>query len=106
MQLVASSPRQPRLKVVGVEPTPNPNAMKFLLNRRVSEATISARTADQAAGNPVTGALFAIPGVAGVMLLGDFVTINKSPEAKWPDIKNAVRQNLLSRESEFNLGNG
>jgi hypothetical protein len=38
--------------------------------------------------------LFEIPGVTSLLLLGDFVTINKSPEAGWADITARVKQVL------------
>jgi hypothetical protein len=38
----------------------------------------------------------AITGVSHVMLLSDFVTIGKRPEAKWSDIKTAVTKLLAS----------
>jgi hypothetical protein len=102
---VASHPPKTGLNVVRVESTPNPNAMKFVLNRPVTRSTVSARSPDEAVGNPITAALFSIPGITGVMVLGDFVAINKSPGASWPDIKNAVQQNLILLLSSFNLEN-
>jgi hypothetical protein len=38
--------------------------------------------------------LFAIPGVSGLLLLDDFITINKSSNAHWADITSRVRQVL------------
>lgn len=38
--------------------------------------------------------LFAIPGVSSLLLLGDFVTVNKTPDVRWEDITPAVRKVL------------
>jgi hypothetical protein len=38
--------------------------------------------------------LFAIQGVASILILGDFVTVNKTPEAKWPAITRKVEEIL------------
>ena len=80
--------------VTEVQPTPNPNAMKFMLDRPVSEGSVSFLQADQAQDHPVARALFAIPGVTSVLLLCDFMTINKDPKASWPQIKRRVQQVL------------
>ena len=82
--------------VTEVQPTPNPNAMKFMLDRPISEGSVSFLKAEQAEGHPVAMALFAIPGVASLLLLGDFVTVNKAPDASWPQIKRRVEQVLAN----------
>lgn len=83
-------------RVISVESTPNPNAMKFVLDRDCSEGTISFLNADQAAGHVLAEALFAIRGVTSLLFLGDFITVNKSPAAAWNSIKPAVEQALAS----------
>ena len=80
--------------VTDIQPTPNPNAAKFLLDRPISEGPVSFLSADQAQGHAIATALFAIPGVASLLLLGDFVTVNKAPDAGWPSIKRKVKQVL------------
>jgi hypothetical protein len=73
-------------KVVEIQPTPNPNAVKLMLDRPVVEQPTSFFNADAANGHPLATKLFAIEGVTSLLLLGDFITINKSPAAKWADI--------------------
>jgi len=81
-------------EVAEIQPTPNPNAMKFVLNRRVAEETFSFFNANAAADHPLARKLFTVPGVSSLLLLNDFITVNKRPEAKWPDIKRAVKKVL------------
>jgi NFU1 iron-sulfur cluster scaffold homolog, mitochondrial len=83
-------------KVQEIQPTPNPNAMKFLLDRAISEQPTSFFDADSAQGHPVASRLFAVPGVSSLLLLGDFVTVNKIPGAKWPEITSQVKSVLSS----------
>jgi hypothetical protein len=80
--------------VVEVQPTPNPNALKFLLDRPIAEQTTSFLSAEAADGHPVASQFFGIPGVSSLLLLGDFITVNKTPDANWSDIKSRVRQVL------------
>ena len=83
-------------RVTEIQPTPNPNARKFVLDRPVSQQPISFFNAEAATGYPLAAKLFAIPGVSSLLLLGDFITINKSPSAHWDDISKQARAVLAS----------
>ena len=81
-------------RVLEIQPTPNPNAMKFVLDRAVSQQPMSFFNADAAADHPLAQRLFEIAGVSSLLLLGDFVTINKSSGARWDDIKRQAKDAL------------
>ena len=83
-------------EVIEVQSTPNPNAMKFILSGEIAPQTLSFFDAAQAAGHPVASRIFAIDGVVSVLLLGDFVTVNKRPDARWPAIRKKVEAVLRS----------
>ncbi len=72
---------------VDVQPTPNVNAMKFVLSRRITEGRSQTfRSPEEAASSPLAKALFAIPGVVQVFFLNNFITLTRTPEADWPEI--------------------
>lgn len=84
---------------VRFQPTPNPNAGKFATDRTVVQSgSRSYFSAEQAAGDPVAEALFAIPGVASVFMVADFITVTKTPDARWdelaPRVEEAIRATL------------
>ncbi len=63
---------------IETETTPNPATLKFLPGR----AVMSAGTADfpdgtQAARSPLAKRLFGLPGVTGVFLGADFITVSQ-----------------------------
>ena len=62
-------------------PTPNPNAMKFTLDTNVP---------DDLEQSAFGQALLAIPGVASVFGVVDFVTVTREPGAEWDSIVDAV----------------
>ena len=70
---------------IGVSPTPNPNALKFTLNRAVSDRGLTYRDA-VSAETPWAKALLAIPGIVGVFGIHAFISVNKQPEASWEAI--------------------
>ena len=83
-------------RVLEIQPTPNPNAAKFVLDRPVSQQPMSFFNAEAAKDTPLATQLFAIEGVTSLLLLGDFITINKSPDADWDDITQRARAVLSS----------
>ncbi len=81
----------PDLKVIEIETTPNPNALKFNLNSRITAQTESYLNAEMAVGQDVLAeAMFAIKGVTSVMFCQNFVTVNKRAETRWGGIKTKV----------------
>ena len=85
-------------RVVETQSTPNPNALKFILDRPISDQPISFFTAESAKDHPLAKKLFAIEGVTTLLLLGDFVTVNKQPRIPWNQITARVKQTLTEKE--------
>ena len=83
-------------KVIDIQPTPNPNAAKFVLDGQIAPQPTSFFNSQQAKDHPLATKLFAIDGVASVLLLGDFVTVNKQPQTKWSAITDKVQAVLQS----------
>src|SRR5690554_1376905 len=75
---------------IQTESTPNPASLKFLPGRIVlGTGTAEYRSVGEATTSPLAERLFAINGVGGVFLGGDFITVTKS-EGEWPHIKPAI----------------
>jgi len=87
-------PANPGYRIVETQPTPNPNALKFILDRPISDQPISFFNAAAAKDHALATKLFAIEGVTTLLLLGDFVTVNKSPDKKWNQLTAAIKQVL------------
>jgi Fe-S cluster biogenesis protein NfuA len=75
---------------IQTEATPNPATLKFLPGRPVlPEGVLDIPRAAEAAKSPLAVRLFGVPGVAGVFLGGDFITVTKS-DGEWQHIKPAI----------------
>ena len=85
-------------EVMEIQPTPNPNAVKFILDKTVAEDPASFFNAQAALGHPLAERLFEVPGVSSLLLLGDFVTVNKRPENRWDPITRQVREILKNAD--------
>ena len=81
---------------IQTEPTPNPATLKFLPGRPVIEhGTANFTDATAAARSPLAQRLFALPGVSGVFLGADFITVSKDPEADWFELKAVVLSAIM-----------
>ncbi|HEX7968460.1 MAG TPA: NifU family protein [Stellaceae bacterium] len=76
---------------IQTEPTPNPATLKFLPGRAVMEqGTANFTDAAAAQRSPLAERLFTLPGVTGVFLGTDFVTVSKADGTEWFQLKPAV----------------
>jgi hypothetical protein len=77
---------------VRFQQTPNPNAGKFTVDRKVVDgrASKSFYSAQQASDEPVAAALFALDGVASLFMVDDFITVTKTQDASWTELTPAV----------------
>ncbi len=86
-------PASPRNRILRVEDTPNPNAVKCILASRVrghGERPRGYQHPDQARGDPLAERLLAIPGVVNVLIQGEWISVGKAPGAPWPQIRKAL----------------
>ncbi|KQV09190.1 iron transporter [Devosia insulae DS-56] len=75
---------------IQTEATPNPATLKFLPGRDVLVGEPrDFRQAESAAISPLAAALFDVPGVEGVFLGSDFISVTKDT-AEWSHIKPAI----------------
>ena len=72
------------------EVTPNPNSLKFLPGRQVSNSGPYEITNKDQMNNELVKNIFSVTGVEGVFLGQDFISVNKSDQIKWDEIKHIV----------------
>jgi Fe-S cluster biogenesis protein NfuA len=76
---------------IQTEPTPNPNALKFLPGRDVASDPRDFVNRDEAGASPLAEALFAVDGVAGVFFGYDYISVTRSPSGPdWAGMKAPV----------------
>ena len=73
-----------------LEVTPNPNSLKFLPGKIVSNGGSFEITKKDDVKNELIRNLMSVNGVEGIFLGQDFISINKYDEATWDDIKHIV----------------
>jgi NFU1 iron-sulfur cluster scaffold homolog, mitochondrial len=82
---------------IQTEPTPNPDALKFLPGRVVAEgAGMAFDDAASAQASPLAHALFGLHGVTGVFFGPDHVAVTRSPDGpEWSQLKPHVLTTIM-----------
>jgi len=75
---------------VQTEVTPNPNSLKFLPGKTVSNGGSFEITKKDDVKNELIRNLISVNGIEGIFLGKDFISINKYDEINWDDIKHIV----------------
>lgn len=76
------------LVVQDVDLTPNPQALKFILNEKLlNRETRNFQSKEEAQNDPLAKGIFEINGVVSVFYMDKFITIEKEPSAQWGQIQ-------------------
>ena len=75
---------------VQTEVTPNPNSLKFLPGKKVSNSGPYEITNKEDMQNELVRNIMSINGVEGIFLGQDFISVNKNENIKWDEIKHIV----------------
>src|SRR4051812_36075713 len=90
---------------VSLEFTPNPNTLKYSVNRELLPvgAANFTRKDDTIGRSPLASKLFDVPGIAAVMIGKNFVTITKEESGDWDSVHRTastlIEQHLAAGES-------
>ena len=93
---------------IQTETTPNPNSLKFLPGKNVSNSGSFEVTKKEDTDSELVRNLLSINGVTGIFLGEDFLSINKKEDIVWEDIKHiaiSLINDFYSTGKEFVIGN-
>jgi Fe-S cluster biogenesis protein NfuA len=88
---------------VSLEFTPNPNTLKYSVNRELVDkgAVNFVKKEDADRRSPLASKLFGIPGIAGVMIGRGFVTVTKTEEGDW-DVVHKTTSSVIEEHLKKN----
>ena len=75
---------------VQTEITPNPNSLKFLPGKKVSNNIPIEITDKNGSNNELIRNILSINGVSGIFLSDDFLSVNKDEKIEWEDLKHII----------------
>ena len=83
----------PMVHVINIQGTPNPDALKFILDSRVvAQGAKSFDDVKAGQSDPLAQALFALGPVVSVFCMDRFITVTKFPNTEWEELYPRVRQ--------------
>ncbi|HLF34953.1 MAG TPA: NifU family protein [Cyclobacteriaceae bacterium] len=83
------------------EQTPNPETLKFVLNRIIYKGIADFKQADLAMHwSPFASALFEFPFVKGVYICNNFITVTKENSVDWNDIMLELKEYIKAYVAE------
>jgi Fe-S cluster biogenesis protein NfuA len=85
-----AAPRKQAVTVYG-EVTPNPSALKFVSNLRLTEIPAEFKDIDQADASPLAQELFKMPYVKEVFIDDNYVSVTKYDRYDWNEISQEIR---------------
>ncbi|MDA0375032.1 MAG: NifU family protein [Planctomycetota bacterium] len=88
------------VQVQSIQPTPNPNAFKFVVDGVLYAGTKSYATAAEAAGHDLAESLFAIDGVDTLFFCDRFVTVSMKASADWRFVHEQATRALESYQPD------
>ena len=75
---------------VQTQNTPNPNSLKFLPGKKVSNNIPIEITDKNGSNNELIRNILSINGVSGIFLSDDFLSVNKDEKIEWEDLKHII----------------
>lgn len=76
---------------ITANPTPNPDALKFIVDRQIVDGDpVSISSPDQAKGSMLAEKLYELEGVKTLFAFQNFVTVTKAGEIPWQDFARAI----------------
>ena len=88
---------------ISIQPTPNPNALKFILDRDVkTEGKVSFKTPQECREVPLAAALFDLRGVDQIHFFQNVITISKFSFEDWDNLEPAVQTCIESFIDDHN----
>tara|TARA_B100001057_G_C22722829_1_gene900412 strand:+ start:595 stop:1134 length:540 start_codon:yes stop_codon:yes gene_type:complete len=75
---------------VQIETTPNPNSLKFVPGKTVSNCGSFEITKKDQINNELISNLLSVNGVEGIFLSKDFISINKYDDTSWDEVKHII----------------
>ena len=79
-----------------IQSTPNPNALKFVLNVPVkTEGKVTYKTPEECHTNPLARQLFTIPNIAELYFFENYITVTQDGAGDWDVLEEQIKQNIL-----------
>lgn len=88
-------------KIAEIEPTPNPNARRFVLKEALTHGAVrSYESASQATADALATELFAIPHVTNVYYVDKYLTVTQDGLVPWSELERQVAVPIRAAQAQ------
>lgn len=93
---------------ISVQSTPNPNALKFILNTPAkNEGKITYKSAEECHTNPLARQLFSVPNVSELHFFENVITVTQDGNGDWDvieeNVKTIIREKIPGHDPNFQV---
>jgi len=88
---------------VYAESTPNPNVMKFVVNKKIVKGVYEFKNVEETSNAPIVKSLFTFPFVKEVFLDFNFISITQNSTSNWDENVMGVREFIRSYIEDNNI---
>lgn len=90
------------MKIVEIEPTPNPNAMKFVLDQSITMGFVTHSFEDEESAErvPLAKQIFALDHVISVYFADRWITVTQDGSADWAELLRAIADPIRSADRQ------
>lgn len=86
-----------------IQSTPNPNALKFVLNMPVkNEGKVTYKNAEQCKDNALAAAIFTVPNITEVYFFDNYITVTQDGGVDWDAIEEQIKKIILDYAPNHN----
>lgn len=84
-----------------IQSTPNPNALKFVLNVPVkTEGKATYKNVSDCAHNPLAQAVFQVPNVVEVYFFDNYITVTQDGNVDWEVIEEQIKKTIMDNAED------
>ena len=87
-----------------IQSTPNPNALKFVLNTPVkTEGNYTYKTAEECEHNPLAKVIFGLdPAIREVYFFDNYITVTQDGNADWDNLEEKIKTTIMDGIKDHN----
>ncbi len=78
------------MQIIDTQPTPNPNAVKFIVNGMFPAGSHAFMSAAEAEKDALAKEIFALGNITSVFYMNNFLTVSKTPSGDWNNLRDGI----------------
>jgi hypothetical protein len=78
------------MQIIDTQPTPNPNALKFIIGGSFPAGSHAFMSAAEAEKDALAKEIFSLGNITSVFYMNNFLTVSKSPDGDWNALQSGI----------------